>query len=290
MLTLRQMRQLYSGLHPEEYWEDLICCGHILGCDIETGNLERFSLFSFLLICRGSVSIKYSDRQFTLNAGDLHVYAPGIPTEIVHMSDDYEAWILNIDEQMVYHTPQLEHVVKVACFTVSQHPCPVLNLSGEIAERIRQLMVLVHEHILAKPTAYTKELLLTAIRLMCVELLNTQDKVVVKHHYSERHEKTFADFLQLVSQHFVKHHDLAFYAGHLNMTTTYLSRIVKQMSGHTVQHFISQALASEATVLLKTTSMSITEIALRLNFADQASFTKFFIRMKEMSPKAFRKS
>ena len=189
MLTLRQMRQLYSGLHPEEYWEDLICCGHILGCDIETCNLEGFSLFSFLLICRGSVSITYSDRQFTLNASDLHVYAPGIPTEIVHMSDDYEAWILNIDEQMVYHTPQLEHV----------------------------------------------------IRLMCVELLNTQDKVVVKHHYSERHEKTFADFLQLVSQHFVKHHDLAFYAGHLNMTTTYLSRIVKQMSGHTVQHFISQA-------------------------------------------------
>ena len=47
-----------------------------------------------------------------------------------------------------------------------------------------------------------------------------------------------SDFLQLVSQHFVKHHDLAFYAGHLNMTTTYLSRIVKQMSGHTVQHFI----------------------------------------------------
>ncbi len=61
------------------------------------------------------------------------------------------------------------------------------------------------------------------------------------------------------------------------------------MSGHTVQHFISQALASEATVLLKTTSMSITEIALRLNFADQASFTKFFIRMKGMPPKAFRK-
>ena len=36
-------------------------------------------------------------------------------------------------------------------------------------------MVLVHKHILAKPTTYTKELLLTAIRLMCVELLNTQD-------------------------------------------------------------------------------------------------------------------
>ena len=41
MLTLRQMRQLYSGLHPEEYWEDLICCGHILGCDIVPAQAEE---------------------------------------------------------------------------------------------------------------------------------------------------------------------------------------------------------------------------------------------------------
>ena len=164
-----------------------------------------------------------------------------------------------------------------------------LFVGSYFLSRIRQLMMLVHEHILAKRTDYTKDLLMTAIRLMCIEILNAHDCIIASHRYSEQHERVFANFMRLVSQHFVAHHDLAFYAGHLNMTTTYLSRIVKKMSGHTV-HFISQALASEATVLLKTTDMSVTEIAYRLHFADQASFTKFFVRMKGMSPRLYRKS
>lgn len=103
---------------------------------------------------------------------------------------------------------------------------------------------------------------------MCIEILNAQDSIIVSHRYSEQYERVFANSMQLVSRHFVDHNDLAFYAGHLNMTTTYLSRIVKKMSGPTVQHFISQALASEAAVLLNTTCMSLTEIAYRLHFAD----------------------
>ena len=41
--------------------------------------------------------------------------------------------------------------------------------------------------------------------------------------------------------------------------------------------------------MLRTTSLSITEIADRLHFADTPSFSKFFSRLKGMSPKEYRK-
>ena len=75
----------------------------------------------------------------------------------------------------------------------------------------------------------------------------------------------------------------------LNITTTYLSRIVRQMSGRTVQDFLASALVSEAAIRLKTTNRSITQLTDDFHFSDQAAFTKFFTHMKGISPEKFRK-
>lgn len=80
--------------------------------------------------------------------------------------------------------------------------------------------------------------------------------------------------------YYIEHRDLAFYADRLNISTTYLSRIVRQMSGRTVQDFLAQALTAEAAIRLKTTHRSITQLADDFHFSDQAAFTKFFTRMK----------
>ena len=44
----------------------------------------------------------------------------------------------------------------------------------------------------------------------------------------------------------------------------------------------------EAAWLLRTTNLSIAQIADRLHFADAASFSKFFTRLKGQSPRDFR--
>ncbi|MCH5242647.1 MAG: helix-turn-helix domain-containing protein [Muribaculaceae bacterium] len=48
-------------------------------------------------------------------------------------------------------------------------------------------------------------------------------------------------------------------------------------------------LMMEATWLLKSTDYNIKEIADELNFADQGSFSKYFKRLKGISPKNCRK-
>ena len=74
----------------------------------------------------------------------------------------------------------------------------------------------------------------------------------------------------------------------MNMTTTHLSRVVKQTTGRTVIEFINIMLEMEASWLLSTSDLTIAQIADRLNFATTASFDKFFQRIKGMSPKEYR--
>ena len=105
-----------------------------------------------------------------------------------------------------------------------------------------------------------------------------------------RVEEIFLGFLGLLPQHFEAHHDIGFYASELCITTTYLSRVVRQVSGgRTVVDYINQLLLMEATFLLRQTSLSITQISDRLHFAEVTTFARFFHRMKGVNPRDFRK-
>ena len=105
-----------------------------------------------------------------------------------------------------------------------------------------------------------------------------------------RVEEIFLGFLGLLPQHFEEHHDIGFYASELCITTTYLSRVVRQVSGgRTVVDYINQMLLMEATFLLRQTPLSITQISDQLHFAEVTTFARFFNRMKGMTPREFRK-
>ena len=76
-------------------------------------------------------------------------------------------------------------------------------------------------------------------------------------------------------------------------------RVVRQVTGRTVVDYINQMLLMEASFLLQTSPLSITQIVDRLHFADTPSFSKFldepsggagyFSRLKGVSPKEYRK-
>lgn len=61
-------------------------------------------------------------------------------------------------------------------------------------------------------------------------------------------------------------------------------------SGRTVVEYINRLLLMEAIWLLESTSLSIDEIAERINYADSTTFGRFFFRMKGVTPREYRKS
>lgn len=96
-------------------------------------------------------------------------------------------------------------------------------------------------------------------------------------------------FMQLVREHGTRQHFVPFYADSLCITPRYLYEATTQyLDGKTPKQLIDEQLVAEIKVLLNNPTLSATEIAAQLNFADQSCLTRFFKKYTGLSPKAYR--
>ena len=95
-------------------------------------------------------------------------------------------------------------------------------------------------------------------------------------------------FQELIGQHHAQLHDVAAYAGFLNITPGYLNDVVKQQSGKTAISHIHNRLLVEAKRKLLHTDLSVKQVADELGFEDAAYFNRFFKRLTDATPIAFR--
>ncbi|MBP5612853.1 MAG: AraC family transcriptional regulator, partial [Bacteroidales bacterium] len=166
---------------------------------------------------------------------------------------------------------------------------PQLTLSDGDYHHIHELLLLaMHYQQSLLPHAVESQRLLYSLFLN--DLIDIEKRSIKENRFSNRVEELFIAFQHLLTQHFVEHHDIGFYADKLCISTTYLSRIVRQVSDRTVTDYINQMLAMEASWLLQTTPLSVAQIADRLNFAETTTFARFFKRIKGCTPKEYRKN
>lgn len=100
----------------------------------------------------------------------------------------------------------------------------------------------------------------------------------------------YREFRKLLIGNYLKEHYIQFYASRLNVSAAYLSRIVRKISGRTVNEHITHMLVTEARRLLDCTDMTVKQIAYRLGFSDQAAFGKFFRNQFGVPPTLYRNS
>jgi AraC family transcriptional activator of pobA len=99
----------------------------------------------------------------------------------------------------------------------------------------------------------------------------------------------FAKFRQLLTSNYMHEHQLAFYAGHLNLTPKSLSAAIKKQSGKSAGKWIDDTVILEAKVLLQNKTITISQVSGMLNFSDQSVFGKFFRAGTGITPVEYRK-
>lgn len=104
-----------------------------------------------------------------------------------------------------------------------------------------------------------------------------------------RGSELYNEFLGLVARHSHTNSDVHFYADQLNVSARYLAQVARRISGKAPKALIDEHLIGEAERLLQATDRTVQETAYSLGFSSQAHFTKFFKKMKGMSPTKFRK-
>ena len=105
---------------------------------------------------------------------------------------------------------------------------------------------------------------------------------------SNRTDELFNKFLDLLREYCSTERSVEFYASKMGITPKYLSLILKKKSGRNASKLIDEAVVYEAKRLLKYSGMSINEIALKLNFASQSFFGKYFKQRVGVSPSRYK--
>lgn len=289
MYTLKEWWKLAIGSEPYTGWDGKMLCSE---SDLEktqkTNITQGFAAcYSFMLVTCGWLRMRYNDSELMIRKGDLYIYSPGLAVTILNGSADYQSVCLMVDESTSLESPAVRDMVSLAYMPIVRLSTPTVRLQPKQAlmfeGRMREMIGYQQSG-----SAYKDKLLRMLFAVFMVELQDVLEQTVTHHRMSPRVEEIFIGFNRLLPEYFIEHRDIGFYADKLCITGDYLSRIVKRVSGRTVGDFINQMLMMEACYLLRTSSQSIAQISHRLHFSEPAAFTRFFIRMKGVTPREYR--
>ena len=257
---------------------------------VETNALPgTIAAYGYTIVLHGWMTMLYNGREVHYTKDDLIIYTPGMVVSVIDISDDYRGICLVADKDFAFESPTMRDAIRAAYLPVVELSEPRLTLAEEDNLHLMELMDIIRRYLLSADHPFRSECLRTTYGLFLLELNAIQERTIRDRRFPKRIEELFFDFLRLVPIHFADRHDVAFYASQLCITPRYLSQIVREVSGRTVINYINQMLLMEASYLLQQTSLSIVQIADRLHFSEAASFTRFFTRMKGMTPREFRR-
>ena len=233
--------------------------------------VQQRTLFTKLLLIRkgtATVVINEQDERKTLNADSLLVMTSRHVINEIELTPDFEAECVLVDTDMVdentiYHLTDEKHK------SVSD----VFNIIHNIVR---------HQHINKVEMIQS---MFNVLRLILEEL--PYEERSISHDFKHKKE-VYEIFLHHLYRNFRKERQIRFYASNMNVSTAYLSRLVKEISGSTINEHVTSPLYKEARNLLSHPDMSIGEIADALSFSDQSALTNFFKMRAGMTPLAYR--
>lgn len=169
---------------------------------------------------------------------------------------------------------------------------PILTLKEEDIPRIGILFDMLRHTLMQKENNFLHEMLENTLRSLVLEIWNIVFRTYKKGNEDERTfqwDDTLPRFLYLMHTHCRSQHSVKWYADQLCLSPDALSARLKRTYGKSANQLINESLMEEAKTCLLNPSLSIQDVAEKLCFSDQASFSKFFKRYGGMTPGKFKK-
>lgn len=242
----------------------------------------------FVVVIRGTIDIYIDGETVSLKANDLIVCNKNRVIQNVEPSSDLEirAFYLSCD-----YADSLTKLVKYD-WTVhlleSKHK--IIPLTQDETRRFMLYYDLILCKLLTDNSKCKDDCIESLLSSLAYELFDISEKIkekIDRQTYSPS-ENIFQRFIYILRNENTPYLTVNEYAARLNITPKYFSGICKKLTGKTAGQIITEEVIYVAKQLLCDNSISIKQIANRLNFATQSHFGAFFHRNTGMSPQQYR--
>lgn len=249
---------------------------------------KRLGCFIFAFCDKGSVTYEIDTMPQKVEAGHCIIMCAGQVLQKVELSADCQG-------RMVFLSPQYAQEVLTGMHNLSSiflfsRLHPVFSMDREEARSILGFYLLIRQKISEASHRFRRDTVKALLQAFLYDAGNIFWKVFNNEdEKNTRNDELFIQFIELVENHFKTERRVTWYALQMHLTPKYLSEAIRKVSRQTPGEWIDSYVMLELRVLLRTSPLSIKEIAEQMHFPNQSFLGKYFKQHAGMSPKEYRK-
>lgn len=233
-------------------------------------------------VVSGSADVYCNGECVTLTRGDIHFVKKGCNHKIVVQSgSDFRYVCVGIKLNFDYEP--------IMSFTKSE--IPDYFVSADFINMKPLFDLLLRECSLNdSSSAMIMNFYIVSIVVNMARLIFSEEENFEKRYKRNNSEVTFYNILKFIDKEYAKIKTLSDIANELSYSEYYISHLFKEKLGVTVKEYLLDKKIAHAIEILKTSSLSIEQIAEYLNFTQTHTFRQSFKKITGMTPTDFRRS
>jgi AraC family transcriptional regulator, transcriptional activator of pobA len=247
-------------------------------------------------IKRGVGKMFYGQQEYDFDEGVMYFMAPNQVLRVQPgQSDSPErsGWILLIHPDFLWNTPLAKKMKQYEFFDYSVNEALFLSEKEEAV--INGILHNIQQEYHSNIDKFSQSIIISQIET----LLNYSERFYQRQFITRKitNHKLLDRLEELLAGYFNNEDLLAkglpsvqYVAGELNVSPSYLTGVLKAVTGQNTQQHIHDKLIEKAKERLSTTNLSVSEIAYGLGFEHPQSFSKLFKTKTNQSPLEFRAS
>ena len=265
----------------------------IAGIDV-TGNIKK--LFEnpaqipgclFLLCLRGKCTLTIHLSKYEFKKNFIALIYPDQFVQITDPTNECRFAFVGFSSTLIQHPFLFSNTIQYAPAILEE---PITELDPKTGEVFRDYFkVLIKAKHLNNAFVRDEQLPLILTGLI-IELgsIKRQEPIATTSQRYTRSQEIVKELIRVVVENYKTERNISFYADKMHLSPQHLSTTVKKTTGRTLTDIISAFVVKDAQAKLKSTELTIQEIAYSLNFPDISFFGKYFKRYTGMSPKQYR--
>ena len=229
-----------------------------------------------ILVMQGNADYNVNNLPYKLGKGDLFIVPIGTIFQVRFRSDDFKLKVID------YHLNQDNKMNYYALWLKRHH------LTESDFFRVNHYYELIHE-------CYSSHMeMRESVVYIVLALLHDINRILAKDGNQtvtlKREEQVYVDFMKLLMEDYdMLPRAITYYSDKLNLNANLFGTIVKKVSGLSPLNWINRVTMDTARSMLINSNASMSDIARKVGFTEQASFTRFFKKEEGMSPLDYRK-
>lgn len=290
--TIKELHQLAGYAAPQH---PLISLIDLKGLQNPDGIEAVIFDFYVVSLKRGCDKLMYGQQQYDFDEGLMAFLAPGqiLRGEDGGVPHNLDGWMLFIHPDFLWNTGLAQKIKQYAYFGYAVNEA--LFLSPREEELINGIVANIRQEYHSNIDKFSQDVMIAQLELLFTYAQRFYERQFITRKISSNKILTR---LEELLHHYFSHPELSskglpsvqYIANSLNISTKYLSSLLKQLTGQSTQQHIHEKLIDKAKEKLATTDLTVSEIAYELGFEHSQSFSKLFKTKAKQSPLEFRQS